>query len=270
MILSKINKFRRLFRAPTDTRYLCVSGINLSNASVLEIGPLNRPIVPRNGARLVRYMDHLSTEGLREKYKFEASVDTSQIVDVDFVATDGRIVSNVGDNRFDVIVAAHVIEHVPDLIGWLLEAESVLSPEGIVALIIPDKRFTFDVCRRLSARREIEAAHTDQRHRPGIAAVIDHFSNVVHADKDLLWVDPKQAIEFRPIHSSQDIVRAIQAWNAGNYVDCHAWVFTPAHFIEAMSWAINKFSIHLKITRFTRTKFGNLEFYVQLKSTRSK
>ncbi len=47
----------------------------------------------------------------------------------------------------DLLVASHVIEHVPDLITWLREIASVLKPTGQARLAIPDRRYTFDLLR---------------------------------------------------------------------------------------------------------------------------
>ena len=251
-----------------DSRHFAIKGLDLSDKSVLEIGALTRPIVARGAARAVSYMDHASTDALHEKYRHEPSIDVDAIVAVDFVAHDGRIASNVGAQKFDVVVAAHVVEHVPDLIGWLEEAESILEPGGVIALIVPDKRYTFDVCRRLSPRREVEAAYREKRTRVGLWNVMDHFTNAVAANTAALWARPESAIEFAPTHTPDDVQRAIEIWNAGHYVDCHAWVFTPDHFLELMTWAFDAFSIPLRVSRFIDTQVGDLEFYVQLQSTK--
>ncbi|WP_044156709.1 class I SAM-dependent methyltransferase, partial [Escherichia coli] len=80
-----------------------------------------------------------------------------------------EITKEVGE--FDLIVASHVIEHVPDLIGWLKDAISVLKVGGTLALVVPDKRFTFDILRPLATYREVAAAHKEARHRPGLRCI---------------------------------------------------------------------------------------------------
>lgn len=267
---SMLNFFRSVasalgFKGPVpDTRHLVLDGLNLSSKTVLEIGPLARPIVARNAARQVFYMDHCSTEDLRKKYQDERSLNVADIAEVDFVAADGRISNNVGSRKFDVIVASHVIEHVPDLIGWIEEASSVLTSNGVLALIVPDKRYTFDVCRRLSPHREIEAAYRERRTRPGLWNVVDHFANVVSARADDLWRAPETALEAAPIHSPDDVERALTDWKNGGYIDCHAWVFTPEHFNGIMTWANEKCGLPVTVKKIIDTKFRNLEFYVQL------
>ncbi|MGB6177409.1 MAG: class I SAM-dependent methyltransferase [Methylocella sp.] len=247
-----------------DTRHFTIKGLDLSTMSVLEIGPLTRPIVARGAAREVAYMDHVSTDGLRKKYATERSINIDDIVEVDFVAADGRIAANLNGMTFDLIVAAHVIEHVPDFIGWIREAARVLNPGGVLALTVPDKRYSLDVLRRLSPKQEVEQAYREVATRPGLWNVADFFLNVVKADTTALWHDPESANDFAPHHTVEHLERAISDWRKGGYVDCHAWVFTPDHFKNLIEWARDKFSLPVKPLRFLDTQPGNLEFYVQL------
>lgn len=268
LLLRRDHRSRPRPPAPVaDTRALALSGLDLTGRTVLEIGPLARPVVPRDGAGRVYYMDHAPTEHLREKYAAEPSVDIDGIVEVDFVAADGRIAAAIGEMLFDVIVASHVVEHVPDLIGWLKEAEAALAPGGTLALVVPDKRYTFDVLRRLSPKYEVRAAFEERRIRPGAWAVADHFANVVQADTEALWRDgPKAALEFPPIHIDAHLSDALALCRAGQYVDCHAWVFTPDHFRDLFEWGAREYGLRLRIARFETTRPGNLEFYVQLRN----
>jgi len=92
---------------------------------------------------------HLSTEALREKYQHDPAVDIAQIVEVDFdlaQITFRDALARIAP--LDFVVASHVIEHVPDLVGWLSDIHAALRVGGVLALVIPDKRFTFDLHRR--------------------------------------------------------------------------------------------------------------------------
>jgi SAM-dependent methyltransferase len=121
--------------------------IDVANGRGLEIGPLASPVVPRTLGD-VYYVDHLATDDLVAKYTGDPKVDERSIVSTDFVWGSNTLAEAVGDLApFDYVVASHVLEHVPDLVGWLDEVAAVLRPGGRLSLAMPDRRYTFDVRR---------------------------------------------------------------------------------------------------------------------------
>ena len=136
----------------------------------LEIGPLTRPLLTKVDGRTF-YADHSSTEDLIKKYKGDPAVPEGDICEVDY---DLRVVPLSKTNNhgnYDYVVASHVIEHVPDIIGWLGEIESILKVGGSLALVVPDKRYTFDYFRRESQYWMAEEAVG--RQRPDQSTVLD-------------------------------------------------------------------------------------------------
>ena len=97
---------------------------DFSHGRGLEVGPLHDPILRKHEAD-VRYIDILDQAGLRAYYQDHPGIPVENIPQIDYALTqpDGRIVSLVEASRsgvpFDWLVASHVVEHVPDLIGWL-------------------------------------------------------------------------------------------------------------------------------------------------------
>ena len=101
-------------------------------------------------------------------------MDPAHLVDVDFVIKDGGILEAVHET-FDYVVAAHVFEHVPNPIAWLDEMRALLRPGGILSLIIPDRRFTFDVLRPATSSGEMLEAYYTKRAKPSFADVFDQY-----------------------------------------------------------------------------------------------
>lgn len=254
----------RAGRAAGDLRALALEGLELRNRKILEIGPLDRPIVARANDRQVFYLDHCSTPQLKAKYESNPAIRQDGIVEVDFVSQDGSLSkAAIGDLSFDCIVASHVIEHVPNLVGWLSDCCAALTPGGALALVIPDRRYTFDHFRRTTPRAWIEAAHVGDYKRPGLDQVCDHFGNVAKIDTADVWAgrDVSQAPRH---HDARWLSAAIADWNAGAYIDCHSWVFEHDGFAELIGWISTRFSINLKLRKITPPVRGQLEFYAQL------
>lgn len=247
-----------------DLRTLALEGVDLTDRRILEIGPLDRPIVAKAPDRNVFYLDHCSTEQLRTKYQGDPVIRKDMIVDVDFISEDGRLSrATIGENRFDCIIASHVIEHVPNLVGWLSDCSRALIPGGVLALVVPDRRYTFDHFRRTSPKAWIESAYKEDYQRPGLDQVSDHFCNVAKISSADIWLgrDVSQAPRH---HDGAALSRAIADWSAGAYIDCHSWVFEYDGFPGLMDWISTKFSLDLRVRKTIPPVRGQLEFYAQL------
>ncbi len=106
-----------------------LAGIPLGERG-LELGPLDRPILGK-ADHDVLYVDHASREALIEKYRKTGSLATvrpERIVEVDFIWDRPLRDSAVGGYAY--CLASHVIEHVADPIGWLIEIADVLRVGG--------------------------------------------------------------------------------------------------------------------------------------------
>lgn len=240
------------------------SGSPGGNLRGVEFGPLSRPLAVKQSSE-VYYIDHCSTEELKAKYAGDENADVDNIVHVDFVSRGEPLVELVGSKApLDYIVASHVIEHVPDLIGWLLDAHASLDEGGTLYLIVPDKRFTFDLHRRTSSFEEVEAAYHERRTRPGLRLVMDHFANVVNVDTWALWDDYSKASSVSYAHGAEFLDLAHKHYHEGKYVDVHCWVFTPWSFMNLMGQIDRRLGLGFRLKHFLTTQSHDLEFYVAL------
>jgi 2-polyprenyl-3-methyl-5-hydroxy-6-metoxy-1,4-benzoquinol methylase len=200
---------------------------------IIEIGPSFNPIAPKSAGWNSVSIDHLTREDLVAKYTGHPGVDVSRIEPVDFVWTSGPLSAAVPPAQhgtFDAFVASHVIEHTPDLIAFLDSAATLLKPEGVVILVIPDKRYCFDYFQPLTTTGQLLEAHADRRSRHTSRLAFDHFAYAV-ADGDIgAWGQrPSQGIRF--MHALEDANEMFAAFeNSSAYADLHAWRFVPSSF----------------------------------------
>jgi SAM-dependent methyltransferase len=117
------------------------------NQKIIEIGPSYNPLTPKAEGWHSYVVDHADRAGLIEKYRTDPAVNVAKIENVDFVWTEGPLADAVSPEHhgtFDIFIACHVLEHVPDLIGILRSAEALCRPEAKMILALPDKRVCFD------------------------------------------------------------------------------------------------------------------------------
>lgn len=245
-----------------------LSGIEKSMHG-LEIGASFNPVAPKAEGWNVRVLDHLSQEGLKEKYK-DHPVDCERIEPVDFVCADGdylRAIPGAMHSTFDYIVASHAIEHFPDLLGFLITAERLLAPGGVLALVVPDKRFCFDFFRPLSTTADILYAHYEQRKAHGKRTAFEHVAYAVANDGKIAWAHPPaNCSRFTLCHHLQQAEAVFNDTpddGSGGYTDFHNWKFTPASLRLILLELQMLGRTRLFTLGHSNTKNG--EFYLQLK-----
>lgn len=196
----------------------------------IEIGPSHNPITPKASGYNVHIIDYMPKASLLEKYK-NHHIDLSAIEEVDYVWQGESYTELTGKRKYyDWMIASHVIEHTPDLVDFLLNCDEILNDNGVLSLVIPDKRFCFDHFRPLSSLAHIIDHHfyKDKIHSPGTVA--EYFLNVVRKNSELAW--SRDFIgEYKFIHTQNEAKDALgRVANNKEYMDVHAWCFTPNHF----------------------------------------
>jgi SAM-dependent methyltransferase len=241
-----------------DRRERIVGGLDLQRLTGLEIGPRHAPLVRKDQGEVL-YVDYATTEELRAAWDKPQIIDPATFVEVDLLWGRAPLPS------VDYVVASHVIEHVPDLAGWLKELRAALKPGGVVCLAIPDRRFTFDLLRGESTLAEVVEAHLMGYQRPSVRQVFDSYAFTRPNDAVGAWASaPKARLGPIPekIGRAYAMVEAMLA--DGRYVDSHCWVFTPRSFLalaegmHALDW------FPFRIARFHPTAVNEHEFVVRL------
>lgn len=198
----------------------------------LEIGPSHSPLAPKAEGFHVEILDHAAAPELRAKYR-NAGVNIDHIEDVDFVWRGKSLPETIGRRGcYDWIIASHVIEHAPDLAGFLIDCEALLQEAGRLILVIPDKRYCFDHFQSLTSTGDVLDAHQLGRIRPSPGRVFDHFANATGKGRDRVLAWHRHAPgAMQLVHSLEN---ARDAWRCAQiddeYVDVHNWRFTPESF----------------------------------------
>lgn len=237
------------------------------DSRILEIGPSHAPLAPKRAGWRTKTVDHLPREALVAKYDGHPDVDTSRIEDVDFVWSGGQICDAVPRDQwgqFDALIASHVIEHVPDLIGFLNSAEKLLAPDGKVVLAVPDKRYCFDFFQPVSTTGQVLAAHAEKRSRHTPSLAYDYYAYTA-ADGNNIAFGHAPRENLRLVHTLEEAVHHFGTIATDpEYLDIHGWRFTPSSFeLILLEIAILGLS-DLRVERITPP--SGFEFYVWLRS----
>ena len=235
----------------------------------LEIGASYSPVAPKKHGFRVEVLDHADSKTLKEKY-MEQGVDISNIEEVDYIWT-GQPLHELTkkENYFDWIIASHVIEHTPDLVSFLSQCETMLKPNGVLCLAVPDHRYCFDIYRPASTPGDVIQAYIEKRKKHTFGAIWDHFSMITKKGDLVSWHKGYQG-GYELIHPNIADARSMlsKAQETSEYIDVHNWKFTPSSF----KLILNDISI-LGFTSLSINSFFDTvgcEFILQLKKSSAK
>ena len=240
-------------------------GLNLDLPG-LEVSPLFRPIAlkAKHNVYYTDYTDYTSAEDSRSKH---ANYEHDEIMEIDFIWTPGKRLINCVENdmRFNWAVSSHVMEHVPDPIGWLIEIFEVLKPGAVLSLALPDKRFCFDLFRRDTDVADLVDVWIRQQKIPSPRQIFDFLSRSVD-DSGVPGQRPFEVascfeVAARHYTDDQALEFVKYSWTTGNYLDAHCSVFTPESFVAVFD-KINALGI-LNVT-ISEPIIENGEFIVKM------
>jgi len=238
------------------------------NGLGLEIGPSHNPLASKSKGFNVEIVDHLDANGLKEKYK-DHQVNLNNIEEVDYVV-DGRPLDELIGKKeyYDWIIASHVVEHVPNLVGFLQQCEKLLKFGGRLSLIIPDKRYCFDFFNNTTSTGQLLQAYNQNLLRPSSGQVFDHFSNAAFVNGSGAW--SSSTTEKKELVHNFEFAKKMymEVINSFTYIDVHCWRFTPISFRLIINDLQNLDLINLNIEK----EFGTsgCEFYLTLKKEKNK
>lgn len=241
------------------------------DALILEIGPLNRPIVKKTEFTNCFYCDIRSTEQVKALYSSNdylettgIHVDLDTIVDIDYVLDESYHKTFNGMEKFDYVVASHVMEHMEDIIGFFEDIATVLKPGGKLCIIYPDKRYCFDHFRESASFRDAYDVYKRGRQETA-RMVLDFYNTSINENNPMVFW---QAKDMNLMMSCNDTNRATAAYErtlAGEKQDdVHFWPFTDAGFIKFLYDCVRAKLLPFTCMEFHPTQENSQQFLTAL------
>ena len=173
----------------------------------IEVGPGNAPFVVPVGAT-VRYVDRLTSDEHSELFP---EIPLAEFVEPDiFADLDIERLAAIETQSQDFVICSHVLEHLANPLGFLEDAHRVLRPGGVLLILLPDRRYTFD--------REREPT-------PLACLIRDHATGATTPDDEhmlefLLGAD--QGPDF-VVPEDPEVRAKLFAWHRDRSIHVHCW-----------------------------------------------
>lgn len=251
--------FQNIFqRKISKKKFLCTIP---KNASILEIGPFYNPVCKGEN---VKYFDIINREDLIRRAKsINSKIEESSVPFIDFVSPTGDLA--IINETFDIVISSHAIEHQLDLIDHLQKTSNLLKKNGKYYAIIPDKRFCFDYYNNETTIADVINSNCYKQTKHSLKSVIEHRALTTHNSAKKHWIGIHGSLN----NTVNRIKEAIEEYNQSDYVDVHAWCFTPNSFTKIINLLYELGYIDFKIKTLYHTSVKKLEFYVVLEKCES-
>jgi hypothetical protein len=217
----------------------------------LEIAPYFDPFLPKGDEFNIFYADYISTEEIRAKAEQNPDFHDVEVPEVDFVWTPGKALIDCFPSGmcFNYAIASHVMEHVPNPIGWVCEILSVLSIGGRLALFLPDRRRNTDYFRNLTTFAELVSWWIVQPACPTPQQIVDFMGSSLDSGKvNGDYSNPQLSQKFRAYTDVDAIQTACFVARHGNYLDLHATVWEPDQFVSVFQRIVDAGLLNVEIS----------------------
>jgi SAM-dependent methyltransferase len=225
--------------------------------AILEIAPWTSPFFEGPN---VKYADILTNDELLELAK-KVSRDSLVIPQMDYLISPTNLNHSI-DARFEIVASSHVIEHQPNLLEHLRQVGKLLVPGGRYVLAIPDKRFCFDHFKAESTLGDAVQADSEKRVRHTLETIVRKETLDTHNDSIRHWSGDHGEVG----DPTQRRARAERMYedSLNEYLDCHAWYFTPSSFRALISESHQRNLQPFAVENIYNTVRNGIEFYAVL------
>ena len=241
------------------------------NARILEIGPLNYPVIKKEVFPNCFYCDIRDTEEVRKLYSGNEylettgiQIDVAGIVDIDFVLKGSYAETFEGTPKFDYVVASHVLEHVVDIIGFFQDVGSVLQPEGKLCVFYPDKRYCFDHFRESASFRDAYDVYR-RGSRETARMVLDFINTSIDENDPRRFWNAEDLASLVPQNDSANAIRDYErVLNGETMDDVHYWPFTDHAFLQFLYDCVKADLLPFSCVEFYPTQRDTQQFFALL------
>lgn len=203
----------------------------------IEIAPYFNPMIDRSKYD-VFYVDCIDNDEIQRKAGENPGAKGRYVPRIDAVWVPGKRLSEcVGGRRFDYAVASHVMEHVPNPLGWLEEILECVEVGGRVAIMLPMRTKSMDYYRQNTTFGQIVGWSIEKPSRPTPTQVMDFLSQSFHHRGEDVVEGAMPPFERAERHySDRDaLTYANFVWDQKHYLDVHCSTWTPETFVEIFS-----------------------------------
>lgn len=201
--------------------------------------------MPKSEFPKVEYVDVLTTRQLRDKAAKNPRRNEADVCEIDHVMLDKSFWDLYQADELDFILCSHVLEHVPDFVGYLRDVENVIRPGGRVVIAYPDRRYTYDLLRTPTSLEALVGRFNRKVTRPEPDVVYDALIHHRCAYTGRIWAGIEPMYDGPSFTKKVALKRSKEAETT--YIDVHCNIFTDEEFVKMIKLLNEKELISLTV-----------------------
>lgn len=231
----------------------------------LEIAPYFDPCL-RAPKYNIMYTDYISNEEIQAKAAENPDVVHSPPL-IDFTWNPGKPLKDCAPEglSFDYALASHVMEHVPNPIGWLNNVLSILKIGGRLAIFLPSKKFSFDCYRVETQYHQLVEWWIEQPPIPTTGQLIDFMGNAISVYHDTVFNEEGVVVDGKPHYGDSNAIDAgVFVYQNQNYLDVHCTVWNGSTFPDIFDRIIKNGLMNVSIDLVSEEQSEFLVIFTKL------
>lgn len=135
----------------------------------VEVGPGTNPAVLPSDSVDVRYLERMPAEDWARVYAKRELPGAVADLWKRYVVDSAHRMESFGPSTLQFVFSSHVIEHLANPLGVFQNWWDKLAPGGVIAGVVPDARYTFDLRQDVTTSEELAAQFEDGGFEPNEA-----------------------------------------------------------------------------------------------------
>ena len=125
----------------------------------VEVGPGGNPALESNDTRTVRYVEKMSARDWARTYP-KVKLDKAVLARwSDYAIASAEELDGFEPGSLDFIFSSHVLEHLVNPLQVLQNWWRCLAPGGVIAAVVPDARYSFDLRQPITSTDALLSQH---------------------------------------------------------------------------------------------------------------
>lgn len=130
----------------------------------VEVGPGGNPALESDDVRSVRYVEKMSAGDWAKTYPKVTLDEAVQARWADYAIASAEQLDGFEPGSLDFIFSSHVFEHLVNPLQVLQNWWRCLAPGGVIAAVVPDARYSFDLRQPVTGTDALLSQHRDGGH----------------------------------------------------------------------------------------------------------